>query len=355
MISRRHFLIGLGALLAGCRPSGPDVPTAYVPGSSRTSSPITPVSTAFAHPSAQPTAVLPAGVPIIETERLYLHSYRPTPDLSKWSLTIDGLVDRPLTLSMDDIRTLPALTFMYTLECIGNITGGGLIGNLNWTGVALADLLSRAGVQTEATYVHFKAADEYTTSVKLEWLTQPGVMLVYAVNGEPLPPEHGYPLRLMIPGLYGQKQPKWITQITLMDHDVFGYWEGPAYEWSNIAAVKTNSQIVTPYRKAKFTDPIRVEGLAYAGKRAITKVEVSVEGNTRSAVWHEVTLIKPPSPLAWTWWVYDWSPPTPGDYTLAVRATDETGFTQSASGRGMMEGVYPDGTDAIQEIPVSIS
>src|SRR5579859_2583391 len=115
--SRRHFLIALNALLAGCRPSGPDVPTAYVPGSSRASPLVTPTSTTFAHPSAQPTAVLPTSVPITETERLYLHSYRPTPDVSKWSLTIDGLVDHPLTLSMDDIRTLPALTFMYTLEC----------------------------------------------------------------------------------------------------------------------------------------------------------------------------------------------------------------------------------------------
>ncbi len=354
ILSRRHFLIALGALLTGCRPSGLDVPTAYMPGSSQIPLSLIPTSTAFAHPSAQPTAVLPTSVPITETARLYLHSYRPTPDVSKWSLTIDGLVDLPLTLSMDDIRTLPAITFMYTLECIGNITGGGLIGNVNWMGVALADLWTHAGVQPEATYVHFKAADEYTTSVSLEWLTQPGVILAYAINDEPLPPEHGYPLRLIIPGLYGQKQPKWITQITFMDHDVLGYWEGPAYEWSNSATVKTNSQIVTPYRKAKFTDPIRVEGLAYAGKRAITKVEVSTEGNTRSAVWREAILIRPPSPLAWTWWIYDWSPPAPGEYTLAVRATDETGFIQSESGLGIAGGVYPDGTDAIQEVPVSI-
>jgi DMSO/TMAO reductase YedYZ molybdopterin-dependent catalytic subunit len=355
LLARRQFLIVLGALLTGCRPQGLALPTAYVPGSSRISPTITPISMAFARPSPQPTAEIPKNVPITEIERLYLHSYRPTPDVSQWSLRIDGLVDHPLVLSMDDIRALPAVTFMRTIECIGNAVGGGLIGNINWTGAALSDLLSRAGIQTGATYAHFKAADDYTTSVKLEWLTQPAVMLVYAANGAPLPPEYGYPLRLMIPGLYGQKQPKWITQMTLMDHDVLGYWEGPAYEWSNIATVKTNSQIVTPYRKAAFADPIRIEGLAYAGQRAITKVEISTEGNIPSATWRAATLIQAPSPLVWTWWVYDWSPPAPGNYTLAVRATDETGFTQAASERDMLASVFPDGTDAIQEATVIIS
>src|SRR5579864_8039710 len=266
--SRRSFLLTLGALMAGCRPADPAAPTIYAPGNASIPPPVIPTATTFMRPSPQSTSTIPLGVPITDTEQLYLNSYRPTPDVSNWSLSINGLVDRPLTLSIADIHALPAVTVMRTLECIGNPVGGGLIGNVNWTGVALSDLLSRVGVQTGATYVHFKAADEYTTSVKLEWLTQPGVMLVYAVNGNPLPPEHGYPLRLLIPGLYGQKQPKWITQITFMDHDVIGYWEGPVYGWSNLAVVRTNSQIVTPYRKAQFTDPIRIEGLAFGGNRA---------------------------------------------------------------------------------------
>jgi DMSO/TMAO reductase YedYZ molybdopterin-dependent catalytic subunit len=348
-------LLALGALLAGCRPAGLDVPTVYAPGSNLTQLPSTPTATTFVRPSPQPTASLPTAVPVTETERLYLNSYRPTPDVSNWALTIDGLVDHPLTLSMADIHALPASTFMRTLECIGNLADGGLIGNVNWTGVALSDFLVRTGVQANASYVHFKAADDYTTSVKLEWLTQPGVMLVYAMNGAPLPPEYGFPLRLLIPGLYGQKQPKWITQITLMDHDVLGYWEGPNYGWSNSAVVKTNSQIISPDRKAPFANPIRVEGLAYAGTRAITQVEVSTEGNTRSAAWQTATLIKPPTPLAWTWWVYDWSPLAPGTYTLAVRATDETGFTQAERATGTMSDVFPDGTAAIQEATLYVS
>lgn len=348
-------MLALGALLTGCRPAGPDVPTIYAPGNASTPPPTAPTVTPFLRPSPQSAAAIPEAVPITDTERLYLNSYRPTPDVSCWSFTINGFVDHPLELSIADIHALPAVTVMRTLECIGNPVGGGLIGNENWTGVALSDLLARVGVQAGAAYVHFKAADDYTTSVKLEWLTQPGVMLAYALNGKPLPPEHGYPLRLLIPGLYGQKQPKWITQITFIDHDVLGYWEGPAYAWSNIATVKTNSQILKPYRKATFTDPLRIEGLAYAGGRAITLVEISTQGNTKGAIWHAATLIKPPSSLAWTWWVYDWSPPAPGNYTLAVRATDETGFTQSERETGTVSDVFPDGSAAIQEAPLALS
>ncbi len=321
------------------------IPTAYAPGTDKTATPVKPTTTPFPTAQTQPTAALPADVPITTVEQLYLHSYRPTPDVTGWSLSIEGLVDHPLTLTMDDIHALPPITSMRTLECIGNAVGGGLIGNVTWTGVRLADILAKVSVQSAAAFAHFEASDQYTTSVKLEWLTQPDVMLAYAVNGAPLPPDHGYPLRLLIPGLYGQKQPKWITRINFMDHDVLGYWEGPNYGWSNLAVVKTNSQIVTPYREVAFANPIRVEGSAYAGKRAITRVEVSTTGTAKGAVWIDATLIKPSSKLAWTWWVYDWSPPAPGRYTLAVRATDDTGYTQSLREGGIIAGAFPDGSE----------
>ena len=303
---------------------------------------------------AQATKSIPTIVPVTQVERLYIHSYRVTPDVSTWSLHIDGLVDHPLVLSMDDIRALPTVESMRTLECIGNPVGGGLIGNVMWSGVAIDYILSQVGVRATCTHVHFEAADGYTTSIEVSWILQPGVILAFGANGKPLLPEHGYPLRLLIPGLYGQKMPKWITRITFADHDTLGYWEGPDYGWSNLAVVKTNSQIISPDQRAPFADPIRIEGLAYAGKRAITKVEMSTNGVEHDAIWRLATLIHPSDPLAWTWWVYDWSPPAPGDYILAVRATDDRGFTQSERANGLMAGVFPDGTDAIHATPVRI-
>lgn len=245
---------------------------------------------------------------------------------------------------------------MRTLECIGNGVGGGLIGNVNWTGVSANELFSRVQVNSASTYARFEAADGYTTSVALSWLMQPDVLLAYVANRAPLLPEHGYPLRLLIPGLYGQKMPKWITRITFTDQESPGYWERPVYGWSNVAAVRTNSQIVAPVRTAAFTDPIRVTGLAYGGKRAIKKVEVGIgtEQAEKIVTWSPARLIQPPTPLAWTWWVYDWSPPAPGSYRLAVRATDVTGFTQARPANGLMAGAYPDGTDAIHAISVHV-
>src|SRR5260221_9335690 len=276
--TRRRFLIATAGLLAGCSPANrADSPTAYVPGSGTFSPTGTRPPTTARTQAAQSVGTaqpIPGSVPITSIDRLYQHTYRLVPDvkLADWSLRIDGLVDNPLTLTLDDIHAMPVIKEMRTLECIGNPIGGGLVGNITWTGIAFDQVLTRLGVKNTATHASFEAADGYTTTVELKWITQPGVLLVYEANGAPLPKDHGYPLRLLMPGLYGQKMPKWITRITFADHDMLGYWEGPDYGWSNVALVKTNSQIVSPDQRARFADPVRIEGLAYAGKRAITQV-----------------------------------------------------------------------------------
>ncbi len=350
-LTRRRFLLAVSALLTGCRPTGMSMPTAYVPGKGL---PATRTPMLAARPLRQTAQPIPAAVPVTEASRLYIHSYRTNPDVSNWALRFDGMVDHPLTLSIDDIRTLPTVESMRTLECIGNPVGGGLIGNVVWTGTAITPLLAKSGVRSTCTHVHFEAADGYTTSVAVSWMMQPDVILAYLANGQPLLPEHGYPLRILIPGLYGQKMPKWITRITFADHDQLGYWEGPNYGWSNLAVVKTNSQIVSPDQRVRFADPVRVEGLAYAGMRAIKRVEVSTNGVEHDAVWRPAVLIHATDPLAWTWWVYDWSPTAPDDYLLAVRATDDRGFTQSERANDLMAGVFPDGTEAIHTTPVRV-
>ncbi|MBX3085719.1 MAG: molybdopterin-dependent oxidoreductase [Anaerolineae bacterium] len=353
-MKRRQFLrlssLALAGLAAGCRPDRV-APTVYVPGSTRPPPSPTPTNV------PQPTATLApplTSVPITPIKDLYVTSYRLTPkpeELTRWALKIDGLVETPLTLTMEDIHALPAIESMRTLSCISNPVGGSLIGNIVWTGIDFATIVERIGIKAEAAYVNFEAADGYFTSVALKWLTQPDVMLAYLANGEALPPEHGYPLRILIPGLYGQKQPKWITRITFSDKEKLGYWEQEFRGWSNVATVNTISQIREPAKNISFTAPIRLTGMAFSGLEAITKVEIAIRTDpNEQRVWQPVVLIAPPSPLVWTWWTHVWSPPTPALYRIAVRATDSTGFTQAHEARGTFAGAFPDGSDAIHEV-----
>lgn len=297
---------------------------------------------------------IPAVVPITPTDRLYVNSYPIPPDparLADYTLMIDGLVANPQRLTMEAIRAMPALDSMRTLACISNPLGGGLIGNVVWRGVAFAPILAALGVRPEATHVHFEAADRYTTAVELKWITQADVLLAYGINGEALPDKHGAPLRLLMPGLYGQKMPKWITRITFADRDKLGYWEQEHRGWSNIAAVKTISQIRTPERNVMPYQPrLRLQGLAYAGARAITQVEIAITQSEAPREWQSAQLIKPSEPLAWTWWSAEWSPPARGDYQLVVRATDDQGFTQFQAAKGFLAGAFPEGTAAIHAV-----
>jgi DMSO/TMAO reductase YedYZ molybdopterin-dependent catalytic subunit len=353
-MKRRQFLglssLTLAGLLAGCRPDRV-VPTVYVPGSTRP--PPTPTPTSV----PQPTATLSPSVteiPLTPIKDLYITSYRVTPkpeQLAAWSLTIDGLVDTPLTLTMDDIRAMPVVEAMRTLSCISNPVGGALIGNIVWTGVDFATILEKISVSSQAKYVNFEAADGYFTSVELKWITQSGVMLVYLANGEPLPPDHGFPLRIIIPGLYGQKQPKWITHITFSDTEKLGYWEQEFRGWSNVATVQTLSQLREPSRDIPYASQVRLVGMAFSGLEAITKVEIAIRTDPKEErVWQTVELIAPPSPLVWTWWTHIWTPLKPALYRIAVRATDSSGFYQAREASGTFAGAFPDGSSSIQEV-----
>lgn len=359
VLTRRAFLSALGAAFAAaCRPAGRTPPTIYSPGSTLAGNSTNVPNTAL--PSDLPT--LPESVPITEGARLYEKSYRGIPDLNyaaSWTLVIDGLVSRPLRLSLAEIRALPSVEAMRTLQCISNPVGGGLVGNLVWTGTPLLPLLEQAGIMESARFAWFEAADGYTTSVPVARIAQPETLLVYGIrngaNSEPLPPEHGHPLRILMPGLYGQKMPKWITRIQFAAEVKLGYWENPARGWSNEAMIKTNSQIRSPTRSGPLRTVIRVEGMAFAGGRAITRVEVSIVLRDQRDDWQPATLIRPPDGLAWTWWAYDWRPAAPGDYRLAVRATDETGFTQSVTSSGFLGDPFPDGTDALHSTIIRLT
>jgi len=270
----------------------------------------------------------------------YVTSYGVTPvvDVNRWSLKIHGLVQRPLTITYAEITRMPSIRQFLTLECIGNPSDGNAIGNAEWTGLELKPLLDRAGIKPSAVYAAMRAADGYYTGVPIAELMRQENWLVYRMNGEPLPLEHGFPLRIFIPGKYGMKQPKWLTEIELIDRPFIGYWE--ARGWSNEAWREVNSGFFYPRRpsgildilsfdtSAKVTGPIDLTGWALAGPSGIRRVEVSTDSG---ATWHAARLLENSSPYIWTVWRYHFAPTTPGDYLVRIRATDGNGITQPES------------------------
>jgi DMSO/TMAO reductase YedYZ molybdopterin-dependent catalytic subunit len=273
----------------------------------------------------------------------YVTSYGGTPqvDAKLWSLKIHGLVKRPLTLNYADILRMPSIRQVLTLECIGNPPDGDAIGNAEWTGLKLKPLLDRAGVRPNAVYAGMRAADGYYTGVPVAELMREENWLVYRMNGEPLPHEHGFPLRIFIPGKYGMKQPKWLTEIELVETPFIGYWEGRG--WSNEAWRKVNSGFFYPRRPrgllgllsldeaAKVTAPVELAGWALAGPSGIRRVEVSTDDG---ATWHAARLLENRSPYVWTTWQYHFAPVTAGDYLVRVKATDGNGISQPPTETG---------------------
>ena len=340
-ITRRTFLMVAGgagaALLTGC---------AVV--ENETSAPAAGASAATAPAGGLPA---PTEILITPTGSLYTQSYsRPaTVAADDWRLHVHGLVSQERTLGLAELRGFPKVESLRTLECIGNPVGGNLIGNVRWGGCEAAALWREVGILPRATRAKFEAEDDYQTSVELKWITQPGVLLVYEMNGEPLPREHGFPVRILMPGLYGQKMPKWIRDIEFIDYDHQGYWESRG--WSDVASVQTNSIVRQPgdldHRSAGSTP---VFGVAFAGLRRITDVEVRIDEGD----WTPADLLQDDSSLVWTQWSFDWAA-AEGRHKIAVRATDETGFVQTTEGTSILSSAYPAGTDNIHAVVVTVA
>jgi DMSO/TMAO reductase YedYZ molybdopterin-dependent catalytic subunit len=180
----------------------------------------------------------------------YVTSYGGTPrvDLNRWNLKIHGLVERPMALTYADIMRMPAIRQTLTLECIGNPPDGSAIGNAEWTGVKLKPLLERAGVRRSAVYVAMRAADGYATGVPAAEIMRDENWLVYLMNGQRLPAEHGYPLRIFIPGKYGMKQPKWLTDLEFVATPFIGFWEGARMEQRSVAPGQFRFLLSAPAR-----------------------------------------------------------------------------------------------------------
>lgn len=274
----------------------------------------------------------------------------PQVDPAGWSLDLGGLVDRPRRFSYDDLLALPQVEAWITLGCVGNNVGGNLVGTARWQGVLLADLLRAAGPHPAAAQVALTSVDGYTGSFGLaSALDGRDAMVAIGMNGEPLPIAHGFPARLVVPGLYGYESAvKWLSRIDLVDNDFQAFWVQRGY--AKEAVFRTQSRVDVPVdgrpvrRDADGT--VLVAGMAWAPHRGLSRVEVSTDGGP----WRPAELAPDLlGPDAWRPWSWRWQAAT-GTHTLSVRATDGRGLTQP----GQPRGVLPDGATGWHTVVVVV-
>lgn len=243
----------------------------------------------------------------------------PTVSADGWTLTIGGLVTTPMTFTYEELLARADVKQVSTLCCISNELNGSLIGTAEWTGIRLMDLLNQAGVKPEAVDLKFSAADDYTDSVPVSVGQDPHVLLVVGMNGDPLPDDHGYPARLIIPPIYGMKNLKWLQKIEAVDSDYQGYWQERG--WSDTARYQIWGRIDSPGSKVD-PGPAVACGVASAGDRGVSRVEVSLDGGT---TWADAEL-EPAinAPLTWVRWAYPFEA-VAGKHEIRIRVTDGTG------------------------------
>jgi DMSO/TMAO reductase YedYZ molybdopterin-dependent catalytic subunit len=291
---------------------------------------------------------------------LLIHFDIPLVDASTWKLAIDGLVERPTALTLDDLTSRPARTLAVTLECAGNgralVSPRGAsqpwlyeaVGTAEWTGTPLAPLLREAGIRSGATEVVFTGLDRgvqgdvehlYERSLELDDALRDEVLLAYAVNGQPLPPQHGYPLRLIVPGWYGMTHVKWLQSISVVDEAFRGWQQEIGYRLqqseddagSPVTRMLPRSLLVPPgipdfFSRERFVaaGPCELTGRAWSGWGPIDRVEVSADGGV---AWSDAELGDAVSAYGWSGWRFEWNA-TPGEHELCCRASDAAGNTQ---------------------------
>ena len=272
----------------------------------------------------------------------------PTVGIEDWTLRITGMVDNPFELTFDQLQRYDIVEADVTLACVSNEVGGNLVGNARWRGVRLTDVLSDARVRPSADQLVGRAVDGFTTGAPLDVVMDGrDALIAIGMNGEPLPRRHGFPARLVVPGLYGYvSATKWLAELELTTFDAFdAYWVPRG--WAERAPIKTQSRIDVP-RALGTVAPgrVAVAGVAWAPTRGITRVEVQVDDGP----WREARLSAEVSVDTWRQWVYEWDA-TPGRHDLRVRATDGTGETQTSE----RQPPRPDGATGRHGIVVTVS
>jgi len=269
----------------------------------------------------------PEFTPLERHYRIDINTIPPKVDEHEWRLKITGLVEKPLALTMDDLKRYYPMHQFVTLSCISNPVGGDLIGTQCWTGVSVQRLLPDWRLKPAATHLKIRSADQFFELVSLDAIqADPRIMLTYAWDGVPLEREHGFPLRIYIPDVHGMKQPKWIESIEATDHWEPGYWV--VRGWNTVAQMHATSVIDTvavdmTMIGADHRKLVPIGGIAHAGARGISKVEVQVD----SGPWERAELRTPLSELTWVIWRYDW-PYQSGRHTFTVRCYEGNGTPQ---------------------------
>jgi DMSO/TMAO reductase YedYZ molybdopterin-dependent catalytic subunit len=314
---------------------------------------------------------------------LLIHYDIPAVNTDGWRLKISGQVAKPLELTLEEIKKRPRRTIPVTMECAGN--GRALlaprrisqpwlleaIGNAEWTGTPLRSILQEAGVSADAAEIVFTALDQgvegdqvqhYQRSLTVDEALRDEVLLVYEMNGEPLPPQHGYPLRLLKPGWYGMASVKWLDRIEAVAEPFQGYQMVRAYRYAQSAedpgevvdVIRPRALMIPPgipdfMTRDRLVDagPVTLTGKAWAGHSGVSRVEVSVEGG---ATWFEAQLGESGSPHAWKTWTFGWNA-TPGAYMLHVRASDVHGNVQPAVQQWNFGGY---GNNGVQRVKVVV-
>src|SRR6266567_5672997 len=264
----------------------------------------------------------------------------PRVDVDLWHLEVSGLVKNAATWRFDDLMGFEMKEQETTLMCISNGLDAGLISNAVWKGFPLRDVLDRAVPLSGAARVRFHGVDNYTDTIPLEKVLEPTTLLAYEMNGAELPDRHGYPLRLIVPGYFGEKHVKWLTRIEATDANAKGFYE--AQGWGPDFMTPTRSRIDVPdtwssFSLGKLTAPIEVKGIAYGGDRGISRVELSFDdGQT----WNDAEIYYAGGDLAWSLWKAQWTPAKAADYPLLLRATNGEGDVQEwEEDRGPFSGV----------------
>ena len=291
--------------------------------------------------------------------RVDINPVPPTVDANSWRLVINGLVSRPLTITYEQLKAMPSVPQIATLECISNKIANDFIGTAIWNGIKLKDLFERSGVKPNAKYIVFRCADGYDVGIPLERGLQEGSILAYGMNGETLDAKHGYPVRAIIPGLYGMMNPKWVTEIELIDGIYEGYWQKKG--WANNAQYNTHSYIVVPGNapiRKNFRnlgslnilvgEQIPIAGVAFAGDRGISRIQVSTDDG---ATWMDAKIKDPLSPYSWVIWATEINVTNKDNYKIIVRATDKIGKVQT----GEVREPFPSGATGYHMVDVQAS
>jgi DMSO/TMAO reductase YedYZ molybdopterin-dependent catalytic subunit len=304
---------------------------------------------------------------ITPTDLFYVRSHFPAPDLNpaSYELRVEGAVERPFSLSLDELHALPNETTTATLECAGNgrvflvpqEQGAqwelGAVGNAEWTGVRVSTLLERAGLKSNVCEIVLEGADcgepkekpkppqpiSFSRSIPVRKALQPEVLVAYRMNGQKIPRDHGFPVRAVVPGYYGMASVKWLTRIEAVDTLFSGYWQTSEYAyWDHLngnpvrrplSEIMLKSAIARPrmYEVVPKSRPYSIFGAAWCGNGNVEAVEVSKDSGE---TWLAAELIDPAQPFAWRRWRFQWDTPSqPGRYALLARAWDEKGNTQA--------------------------